>query len=78
MTHDQFEQHLCGISEEPSYGAGYRAGLAGISTPRHYAVLLEQVAWGDGWQAGVTEGAMRAATIADWTSESRPRVTVSG
>jgi ribosome modulation factor len=77
MTHDQFEHDVCRISEEPSYAAGYRAGLAGGSTPQHYAILRDQVAWSDGWEAGATERAMRAETIADWISQERPRVTVS-
>lgn len=59
MEHDQFEHHPYGTSNEPSYEAGYQAGLAGMPTPRHFDVLLEQVLWADGWHAGLAEAARR-------------------
>ena len=51
MTQDRFEHHPSRMSDEPSYEAGYNAGLAGVPTPRHFDVLLEQVLWVDGWHA---------------------------
>ena len=50
------------MSDEPSYEAGYSAGLAGMPTPRHFDVLLEQVLWADGWHAGMAEAARLTVT----------------
>lgn len=52
MTHDQFE-HLRRMSNEQSYGVGYRAGLSGTSPPRCDGSHLEPVAMAEGWRAGL-------------------------
>ena len=62
MTHDRVEHHPRWMSDEPSYEAGYSAGLAGMPTPRHFDVLLEQVLWADGWHAGMAEAARLTVT----------------
>ncbi len=62
MKHDQFQQHVVSTTDEPSYRAGFRAGLEGASTPQHFAVLLEQALWSDGWEAGSAEATRAAAT----------------
>ena len=66
MTQDRFEHHPSRMSDEPSYEAGYNAGLAGVPTPRHFDVLLEQVLWADGWHAGMAEAARRTPLHHGW------------
>jgi ribosome modulation factor len=61
MSHDEVEHHPRTMADEPSYEAGYRAGLAGEPTPLHFDVLLEQALWADGWHAGMAEAARRTS-----------------
>jgi ribosome modulation factor len=75
MTHDQFEAHIQRITDFPIYGAGFRAGLIGRSTPTQpYAVRQDQVLWDDGCHAGVAEAAKKGESIAEWMSSTRRKV----
>ena len=73
-TYDEFEAQSKRMLTEPIFEAGYRDGLAGTTSRRHYVVPLERAAWVDGLRDGAAESNQTRQSIVDWMTRSRRRV----
>ncbi len=71
-TYAKFEERANRMNSDPIYSAGFKQGLTGKPTPKHYIFALDRTSWADGVRDGATESKRTGDAIKDWMSRSQP------